>query len=259
MMKPYLRDREKDAKVSRITGLVLTVAVHVLACLLLGFTGLKYIYPPPQEQTFLIDFEEEVKPIQRRTSFGRQPQAEEVDRTKPVEIVQKSESPYVSQKENKAPKAIPDDHGDVEVPAPEKKEEINRNALFPGMSEKDSSLAPHGAEESKNEFKAGAPTGNTAKGKTDGKPNAHLKGRNVLGALPLPAYGVNEEGIVVVDIWVDNYGNVQKAQAGGKGTTVADKTLWAAARAAAMKAHFSQSPDAPPLQQGTITYIFKLK
>ena len=63
---------------------------------------------------------------------------------------------------------------------------------------------------------------------------------------------------MVVDIWVDNYGNVQKAVAGGAGTTVADKTLWAAARAAAMKAHFNQSADAPALQQGTITYIFKL-
>ena len=34
MMKPYLRDREREAKVSTVTGIVLTVAVHVLACLL---------------------------------------------------------------------------------------------------------------------------------------------------------------------------------------------------------------------------------
>jgi len=63
----------------------------------------------------------------------------------------------------------------------------------------------------------------------------------------------------VVDIWVDNYGNVTKAIAGGQGTTVSNQALWAAARAAAMKAHFNQSADAPALQQGTITYIFKLK
>ena len=113
MMKEYLREREKETKVSAVTGLVLTVAVHLLACLLLGFTGLKYIYPPPQEQTFLIDFTEDEQPRPKRSSFGRQPQAEEVDRTKPVEIVQQSESPYVSQKENKSPKATPDDHGDV--------------------------------------------------------------------------------------------------------------------------------------------------
>lgn len=59
MMKPYLRDRQKEAKVSTVTGIVLTVAVHVLACLLCVFTGMKYIYPPPQEQTFLVDFSED--------------------------------------------------------------------------------------------------------------------------------------------------------------------------------------------------------
>lgn len=255
-MKPYLREREKESKVSTVTGIVLTVAVHVLACLLFVFSGLKYIYPPPQEQTFVIDFQEEEQPVRRQT-FGRQPQAEEIDRTKPIELIQRSESPAISQKENKTAIAKPDEHGDVEVPAP--KEEINQNALFPGMSKKDSSLAPHGAEESSATYKAGHPKGNTAVGKAEGAPNAHLKGRSTLGALPKPSYSVQNEGIVVVDIWVDNYGNVQKAIAGGQGTTVTDKSLWAAARAAAMKAHFNQSMDAPALQQGTITYIFKLK
>ena len=109
------------------------------------------------------------------------------------------------------------------------------------------------------QFKAGHPKGNTQVGKTEGAPNAHVKGRSVLGALPRPDYAVQDEGKVVVDIWVDNYGNVTKAVAGGQGTTVNNQTLWAAARSAAMKAHFNQSADAPALQQGTITYIFKLK
>lgn len=256
-MKQYLREREKERKVSTVTGIVLTVAIHVLACFLLVFTGLKYIYPPPQEETFVIDFQEEEEPVQRRVKAGRQPQAEEVDLTKPVEMIQQSKSPVVSKKENKTAEAKPDDHGDVEVPAP--KEEINKNALFPGMSKKDSSLAPHGAENSRNEYKAGHPMGNTSAGKTSGTPNAHLKGRSVLGALPKPSYQVQNEGRVVVSIWVNNYGNVEKAVAGAQGTTVTDKNLWAAARAAALKAHFNQSLDAPALQEGTITYIFKLK
>jgi hypothetical protein len=64
---------------------------------------------------------------------------------------------------------------------------------------------------------------------------------------------------VVVEIWVNKSGNVTKALAGAQGTTVSNPTLWAAARVAAMKTHFNQSVDAPELQQGTITYIFKLK
>ena len=257
MMKQYLREREKEAKVSTTTGIVLTVAVHLVVLLSCAFTGLKYIYPPPEEQTFLMDFEEDEPQQIRRQRLGRQPQAEDVDKTKPVELIQRSESPIKSDRTNKTAEAKPDDFGDVEVPAP--KEEINKNALFPGMSKKDSSLAPHGATNPSAEFKAGHPKGNTQVGKTDGAPNAHVKGRSVLGALPRPDYAVQDEGKVVVDIWVDNYGNVTKAVAGGQGTTVNNQTLWAAARSAAMKAHFNQSADAPALQQGTITYIFKLK
>ena len=257
MMKQYLREREKEAKVSTTTGIVLTVAVHLVVLLSCAFTGLKYIYPPPEEQTFLIDFEEDEPQQIRRQRLGRQPQAEDVDKTKPVELIQRSESPIKSDRTNKTVEAKPDDFGDVEVPAP--KEEINKNALFPGMSKKDSSLAPHGATNPSAEFKAGHPKGNTQVGKSDGTPNAHVKGRSVLGALPRPDYAVQDEGKVVVDIWVDNYGNVTKAIAGAQGTTVTNQSLWAAARAAAMKAHFNQSADAPALQQGTITYIFKLK
>ena len=256
-MKQYLREREKEAKVSTMTGVVLTVAVHLVVLLSCAFTGLKYIYPPPEEQTFLIDFEEDEAQQIRRQRIGRQPQAEDIDKTKPVELIQRSESPIKSDRTNKTAEAKPDGFGDVEVPTP--KEEINQNALFPGMSKKDSSLAPHGATNPSAEFKAGHPKGNTQVGKTEGAPNAHVKGRSVLGALPRPDYAVQDEGKVVVDIWVDNYGNVTKAIAGGQGTTVSNQALWAAARAAAMKAHFNQSADAPALQQGTITYIFKLK
>ena len=83
MMKPYLRDREREAKVSTVTGIVLTVSIHVLACLLCVFTGMKYIYPPPQEQTFLVDFsEDEPQPV-RRQNRGRQHRPRRLTRQSP--------------------------------------------------------------------------------------------------------------------------------------------------------------------------------
>lgn len=84
-----------------------------------------------------------------------------------------------------------------------------------------------------------------------------LKGRKLIGTLPFPSYNVKESGTVVVTIWVDPYGNVVKAQPGADGTTVTSRKLWAAARDAAMKAHFNKKTNAPALQQGAITYIFK--
>lgn len=256
-MKPYLRERNKEEKTSNVTGLVLTAGVHLVIFLCCALTGMKYLYPPPEEQSFLIEFEEEPTPQVKRSDTGRQPEAEEIDLTKEVELVQQSKSPVKSDKPNKTAEAKPDKHGDVEVPAP--KEEINKNALFPGMSKKDSSLAPHGAKDPSAEFKAGQPKGNATVGKTEGTANAHVKGRNVLGALPKPDGNGQNEGTVVVAIKVDVYGNVTEAKPGAQGTTVTNSALWAAARAAAMKTHFNPSVDAPALQEGTITYIFKLK
>jgi len=87
---------------------------------------------------------------------------------------------------------------------------------------------------------------------------AVLAGRSVNGTLPRPTYNTSASGKVVVNIWVDNYGTVQKAVAGAEGTSVTDKNLWQAARKAAMGASFNMDADAPALQMGTITYIFKM-
>ena len=117
----------------------------------------------------------------------------------------------------------------------------------------------HAAADSSALFKAGQAAGNTSSGRTDGKPNAHVQGRSTVGNIPRPVYNVQESGIVVVNIVVDNYGNVVRAVPGGDGTTVLDKTLYAAARNAAMDTHFNMSADAPAMQEGTITYYFNLK
>ena len=258
-MKQYLRERERQDRISRAVGAALAVAIPVCSAVFCSFTGLKYIYPPPQESTFLIDFtEEEEEPVVQHRN-GRQPQAEEIDLSKPVELVQRSKSPYVAEK-NLTPATAPDDHGDVEVPQTPAEPELDPRASFPGMSKKDTSLtAPHGATEASEGFKAGQPKGNTDKGATGNAPNAHVQGRSVVGSLPRPAYNSQASGKVVVTIWVDQYGKVQKAQAGADGTTVTDKNLWAEARKAALGAHFNMNADAPALQQGSITYIFNLK
>lgn len=260
MMKQYLRERKERERKARLTGIVMTVALHLCAVLLVSFSGMKYLYPPPAENTFLMDFSEDETPVEQKR--GKAPQGEDVDKEKPLELVQRSQSPNESVAQNLTHEGQPDNFGDVETPAPEPKEpEIDKNALFPGMSKKDTSLtAPHSAETAAPEFKAGDPKGNVPKGDSEGKPNAHLEGRTVDKAgLKKPIYKAQAEGRVVVDIWVDQYGKVVKAIPGGDGTTVTDKALWTAARNAALETGFNMKADAPALQQGTITYIFNLK
>lgn len=260
-MKRYLREREDNERASRLTGIVLTVAVYAVAGVLCSFSGLKYLDPPPPETSFLIDFSEmeeqvHIDPPRR----GTQPKAEEVDRTKPIELVQKSESPYQTLAQNNVTTASqPDDFGDVETPVPEPEVELDKRASFPGMSKKDTTAtAPISSDDPRNEFKAGAANGNTERGKTEGSVNAHVKGRNTVGTIPRPAGGTNISGVVVMSIKVDQYGNVQQATV-AEGTTISDKNILTAARNAALNTHFNMSSDAPALQEGTITYNYNLK
>ncbi len=261
-MKPYQKERAQREHNATLVGLLLTIGLHLGALCLVSFTGIKYLWPPPDESSFLIDFEQEEEP-EFIPVYGREPQGEDVDREAPVEIVQRSESPNQSTARNLTPAARPDDFGDVPVQEPVREEEpkLDPRAAFPGMAKKDTSLtAPHGAEDPSANFKAGQARGNSANADIDGTPNAHVEGRKVnKSSLVKPAYNIQESGTVVVKIWIDQYGNVKDAQAGADGTTITNSRLWAAARTAALKAHFDMKSDAPALQEGTITYKFKLK
>jgi len=260
-MKEYLRTRQAREKRAVIYGLLFTILLHAGALCLVSFTGLKYLYPPPEETSFVIDFEEEEEEIIEEQR-GKQPEGEEVDLEKPIEQVKKSESPNERTAQNLTTATKPDTHGDVEVPEPPRKEEpkVDPRASFPGMAKKDTSLtAPHSAKTASATYKEGQASGNTLNAKADGSANAHLQGRKVnKSTLAKPAYNVQESGKVVVKIWVDQYGTVTEAST-GDGTTISNVELLKAARIAAMKTHFEPKADAPAKQEGTITYIFTLK
>ena len=260
-MEQYLRERERQEKRSRVTGVALTVSMHIALLVCCFITGFTYLDPPPPEQEqILIEFDEPVIEKPKQTWNGTRPRAVEPDPKKDINLVQRSEAQNQGTKSNEAPEAKVDEVGDVDVPEPKREKEIDRRALFSAADNKTQkdTLAAQTANKVSESLKAGHAQGNTKTGETSGEPNAKLAGRSVNGTLPRPEYGVQKAGKVVVDIWVDNYGNVQKAVAGAEGTTVTDNTLWQAARKAALGAHFNMSSEAPALQKGTITYIFKL-
>lgn len=262
----YIEHRESSNKKGQIIGVALVLCVLACSFTLLSFTGLSYLYPPPEENTFLLDFSSEVNDIELKTS--KEPVSENVDKTKEVELVKKSESPIEQNKPNTTEQSSQDDFGDVETPSPQPEQPtINQKALFPGMNKKPSSSdSPHSAAKSSKNFMDGQADGNSKNSATEGKANAHLKGRETMGGLALPKFNKQEGGKVVVRIWVDAYGNVTNAVVDASGTTIDDKTLWNEARNAAMKTHFTKlnniTEDTPLqelLQEGTITYYFTLK
>jgi len=83
-----------------------------------------------------------------------------------------------------------------------------------------------------------------------------LRGRGLVGSLPVPAYPGNVSGKIVIRVAVDQHGKVTSATYEPKGSTSSDAALIAAAVAAAKRAQFTESRSY--VQGGTITYNFKL-
>jgi WD40 repeat protein len=119
--------------------------------------------------------------------------------------------------------------------------EINYNSLFKGGRVKKGS------------------GGDAGVGKGDGKgsgPSFSLAGRGAKSWVK-PSSSTEKVGNVVVEIKVDKDGNVLEAKAGQRGTTLWDSNLWRLCEQAARKSKFTANPDAPEVQKGTITYIFR--
>ena len=107
----------------------------------------------------------------------------------------------------------------------------------------------------------GSPFGNSDHGANEGVGgygSFNLNGRSIgRGGLPRPAYTIQEEGRIVINITVDPKGNVIFAEI-GKGTNIDNGSMRKSALDAAKRAKFNSISGANN-QSGTITYLYKLK
>ncbi len=254
-------NREYESR-SKFVGTMSAAGFVVFAFLFCSYSSVS-VNALHNETEILVEPEDEIapppEPQKIEVAAGIEPRSTEPKPQEPVKLVQKSESATVAKRENVSEEATVGDKGDVEVPEPPREKEINKRALFSSAhnSDKDT-LAAQAAEKVTEALKAGHSDGNTKNGNPEGTPSAKLAGRTIMGSLPLPAYNIQKEGRVVVQILVNQDGKVFKAVPGAKGTTVTDQALWQAAKHAALKAQFNVSRDAPESQEGTITYVFKL-
>ena len=91
----------------------------------------------------------------------------------------------------------------------------------------------------------------------NGNGNYQLGNRKALSK-PQPNYVCDEQGIVVVQISVDQSGKVISANPGIRGTTNAAKCLLDQAKIAALSTRWQSDATAPEKQVGKIIYNFKL-
>ncbi len=87
--------------------------------------------------------------------------------------------------------------------------------------------------------------------------NYQLDGRNAIFT-PKENPDCEEVGIVVVKIWVNQNGDVIKAEPGGQGTNNSAQCLYKPAVEAALKTKWEKKPDARKVQMGKIIYNFSL-
>ena len=141
-----------------------------------------------------------------------------------------------------------------------KEPEINKNALFPGKRNQNSGSGGQGQSTGSGDQgkPGGTPNSNNYNGNGGGNGTSYtLNGRSSV-ALPPPEYGTNDQGRVVVTIYVDRQGRVTRAEYNPKGSNIGGGALVNQAINAARKARFNADPNAPEEQRGTITYIFKI-
>ena len=249
-----MNNNEKKDKSIAAVG---TVIVHALIVLTLFLMAFKTPLPLPGEEGVEVDLGMmdqgmgNIQPEKPAIPQAAQPQQQQT-KSKEEDIVTQNdeEAPALEKPKNNKPKQ--------EKPAEQPKPTVNQRALFKGN----------------NNPQAGGSEGITGKPGDQGNPNGlagikqyegnggkgngpgyDLGGRGAKN-LDRPNDDFSEEGIIVVDIWVDQQGKVTRAEVATKGTTLINSDMRNKAKQAALRSTFAADPNAPEEQHGTITYTF---
>lgn len=248
-----MNDKEKKDKGIAIVG---TIVFHALAVLVLFLMAFKTPLPLPGEEGVEVDLgmmDQGMGNLQPETPaipMAAQPQQETSKSEEEIVAQNDDEAPALEKPKTTKPKQ--------EQPAETPKPTVNQRALFKGS----------------NNPQAGGSEGITGQPGDQGKPNGlagikqydgqggkgngtgyDLGGRGAK-SLHRPSDDFTEEGVVVVDIWVDRAGKVTRAEVARKGTTLINNDMRQKAIQAALRSTFASNPNAPEEQHGTITYTF---
>lgn len=202
--------------------------IVILATMLLGDITVEKVEEPA---TLIIELEEESKRPQRPVVTHQAPRHENVSTER--------------------------DNSQQVTGTDEQTRTVNRRAIFhsnkDGADEEEDVGNPYSREGKENTASGDGgglnPVGND-------QLDEGLRGRGLVGNLPLPEYPGNTSGKIVIRVAVNQHGVVTSAAYEPKGSTSSDAALIAAAIAAAKKARFTESRSF--VQGGTITYNFKL-
>ena len=226
-----------------IYGIAGSVAFHLFILLILGFTVLKTVVPD-EDGGILVNFGNvnAAAGTFEPKYTGQEPPQETTPPPPPVPEpkVETPKEDLVTQ-EIEESVAIEEAKKKKEKEEQRKKEEEKKRKEEAEKERIRKEEADHGANEG-----------------VGGYGSFNLNGRSIgAGGLPRPAYTIQEEGRIVINITVDPKGNVIFAEI-GKGTNIDNGSMRKSALDAAKRAKFNSISGANN-QSGTITYLYKLK
>ncbi len=261
-------DPEKEHKRDRWKAILGSIIFHLVLLLFFLFYGLKEPHPPRKEKMVSInmDFGTDLKgsgkqesQTQEKEQSSQKQEKEQKQGQKPKETSQKTatqESSPVDAQDNKEGEK----KGEKEQKKAEEPQEVSEELKQAQEQFKDMDDEGGGGEGDDGE------TGN--EGDPSGQPKGEgslpgaggswkLSGRKILQK-PQPQKPT-EEGKVVVDIWVDQEGNVIRTSPDLQKSNTTSDNLLKLAQEAAKKARFNPDPNGAVEQKGQFTFVFELR
>lgn len=249
----------------KLFGILATVAFHAIAVVLLFNLCFRTPLPLPGEAGVEVNLGMYAEALSQQDDMTTSQQDEKTTSQQVEETTNDDvEEEILSEDENIPSIEEVEETEEVEEIVEEVVEEkpvVNQRALFQ-VNKKKQEMPSEG---SSNEVvgEQGSPNGlkdierYVGHGGSGDGPSYDLGGRGAK-SISSPSKDISEEATIVVDIWVDKEGRVQRAEI-GKGTTTTNSDMRASALQAARNSVFVKDEKAADLQKGTITYNFIIR
>lgn len=252
--------QEDDLKRGRRVGAIATMAYFVLIALLMILVNFKFAEPDTTGEGILINFGN----VDEAAAGGDLNMNDEIAQVPQQQQSTPTDTDINTQDFQDAPEVptpVETTRPQAETPPAEQPRQVDQRALFPGRTANSNQTSDGTGQGAGNQGNlAGSPEGShDGTGLGDSGGSANLSGRSLMGSLPRPDYAAREEGRVVIEITVDQGGNVTAATYRSLGSTTQNAVLVDAALRAARQAKFNVDNNAPISQTGTITYNFRMR
>lgn len=245
----------------KLYGILATVAFHAIAVVLLFNLCFRTPLPLPGEAGVEVNLGMYAEAMSQQDDMTTSQQVEEIESQQVEESTSEDvEEEILSEDENIPSIEEVEETEEVEEVV-EEKPVVNQRALFQVNKKKQETPSEGSSNEVVGE--QGSPNGlkdierYVGHGGSGDGPSYDLGGRGAK-SISSPSKDISEEATIVVDIWVDKEGRVQRAEI-GKGTTTTNSDMRASALQAARNSVFVKDDKAADLQKGTITYNFIIR